>query len=159
DTDGSLKEIDYAMGTLKADGIALYTNYRDKWLGHDFFNPVWEELNRRKAVVYVHPIEAACCMNLEQDVGDTVIEYGGDRTRTIASLICSGSSSKYPDIQLIFSHGGGMMPYVIERFLTGTTGELVPGITTKGQGNVPPAKVPKGVLFELQKMHYDTAQA
>jgi len=159
DTDGSLKEIEYAMGTLKADGIALYTNYRDKWLGHDFFNPVWEELNRRKAVVYVHPIEAACCMNPVQDVGDTVIEYGADTTRTIASLIFSGSSSKYPDIQWIFSHGGGMMPYVVERFLTGTTAELIPGITTKGQGNIPPAKVPNGVLHELQKMHYDTAQA
>lgn len=159
DTDGSLKEIEYAMGTLKADGVALYTNYRDKWLGHDFFNPVWEELNRRQAIVYVHPIEAACCVNPVQDVGDTVIEYGADTTRTIASLIFSGSSTKYPNIKWIFSHGGGMMPYVVERFLTGTTAELIPGITTKGQGNNPPAKVPNGVLHELQKMHYDTAQA
>jgi predicted TIM-barrel fold metal-dependent hydrolase len=159
DTDGALKETEYAFDTLKADGIALYTDYRDRWLGHPSFDPVYEELNRRKAVVYVHPIEAACCMNLVQDVGDTVIEYGADTTRTIASLIFSGSSTKFPDIRWIFSHAGGMMPYVIERFLTGTTAELVPGITTKGQGNNPPAKVPNGVLHELQKMHYDTAQA
>jgi predicted TIM-barrel fold metal-dependent hydrolase len=159
DTDGALKEAAYAFDTLKADGIALYSDYRDRWLGHASFDPVYEELNRRNAVVYVHPIEAACCMNLVQDVGDTVIEYGADTTRTIASLIYSGSTTKFPNIRWIFSHGGGMMPYVIERFLGGSAAELVPGITTKGQGNNPPAKVPGGVLKELQKMHYDTAQA
>jgi predicted TIM-barrel fold metal-dependent hydrolase len=159
DTEGALRELEYALDTLKADGIGLYSDYRDKWLGHESFNPVYEELNRRKSVVYVHPIEAACCMNLVPDVGDTIIEYGGDTTRTIASLIFSGSSTKYPDIRWIFSHAGGMMPYVIERFLTGTTAELIPGVITKGQGNSPPAKVPNGVLHELQKMYYDTAQA
>jgi 6-methylsalicylate decarboxylase len=159
DTEGALKEIEYALDTLKADGIGLYSNYRDKWLGHESFDPVYQELNRRKAVVYVHPIEAACCMNLVKDVGDTIVEYGADTTRTIASLIFSGSTSRFPEIRWIFSHGGGMMPYVIERFLTGTTADLVPGIVTKGQGNVPPGKVPAGVLKELQKMYYDTAQA
>jgi predicted TIM-barrel fold metal-dependent hydrolase len=159
DTEGSLKETEYALDTLKAEGIALYSNYRDKWLGHEDFDPVYEELNRRKAVVYVHPIEGACCMNLVKDVADTVIEYGADTTRTIASLIFSGSTTRYPDITWIFSHGGGMMPYVIERFVSGTMTEVVPGIVTKGQGAVPPAKVPKGVLYELRKMYYDTAQA
>ena len=86
-TKGALKELEYALDTLKADGIGLYSDYRDKWLGHESFNQVYEELNRRKAVVYVHPIEAACCMNLVPDVGDTIIEYGADTTRTIASML------------------------------------------------------------------------
>jgi predicted TIM-barrel fold metal-dependent hydrolase len=159
DTEGALKETEYALDKLKAEGIALYSNYRDKWLGHEDFNPVYDELNRRKAVVYVHPIEGACCVNLVKDVADTVIEYGADTTRTIASLILSGSTTRYPDITWIFSHGGGMMPYVIERFVSGTMTEIVPGIVTKGQGANPPAKVPKGVLYELRKMYYDTAQA
>jgi predicted TIM-barrel fold metal-dependent hydrolase len=63
------------------------------------------------------------------------------------------------DMTWIFSHGGGMMPFVIERFVSGTEVEIVPGIVTKGQGNIPPQKVPKGVLYELRKMYYDTAQA
>jgi len=159
DTEGSLKEIEYALDTLQADGIGLYSDYRDKWLGHESFDPIYAELNRRKAVVYVHPIEAACCMNLVPNVADTIIEYGADTTRTIASLIFSGSTTRFPEIRWIFSHAGGMMPYVIERFLSGTTAELVPGVVTKGQGNIPPAKVPGGVLKELQKMYYDTAQA
>ena len=94
-----------------------------------------------------------------KDVAPTVIEYGADTTRTIASVVFSGTSGKYPDMSWIFSHAGGMMPFVIERFLSGTTAEVVPGIATKGQGSVPPAKVPKGVLYELRRLYYDTAQA
>jgi 6-methylsalicylate decarboxylase len=159
DTDGSLKEIEYALDTLKADGIALRSNYRDKWLGDDSFNPLYDELNRRKTVVYVHPIEGACCNNLVPNVGGFVIEYGADTTRTMANLILSGSTTKYPDISWVFSHGGGVMPYLIERFLSGSSAELVPGILTKGVDNKIAGKVPGGVLHELQKMYYEIAQA
>jgi len=159
DTDGALKEAEYALDTLKADGIGLYSNYRDRWLGDASFDPIYQELNRRKAIVFVHPIEGACCMNLVKDVPDTVIEYGADTTRTIASLILSGSTTRFPDITWIFSHAGGMMPFVIERFVSGTKTEIVPGIVTKGQGDTPPANVPKGVLYELRKMYFDTAQS
>jgi predicted TIM-barrel fold metal-dependent hydrolase len=159
DTDGALHEIEYALDTLKADGIGLFSNYGDIWLGDEKLKPVHEELNRRKAVIYIHPIEGNCCRNIVKDVVDTVVEYGADTTRTIASVIFSGTTTRYPDITWIFSHGGGMMPFVIERFVMGTVTEIVPGIKTKGQGNVPPAKVPKGVVYELRKMYYDTAQA
>ena len=159
DTEGALHEIEYALDTLKADGIGLFSNYGDIWLGDEKFAPIYEELNRRKAVVYVHPIEANCCRNIVKDVADTVVEYGADTTRTIASLIFSGTTTRFPDMTWIFSHAGGMMPFVIERFASGTQVEIVPGIVTKGQGNAPPAKVPKGVLYELRKMYYDTAQA
>ena len=159
DTDGALREVEHALDVLKADGIGLYSNYGDIWLGDAKLAPVYEELNRRKAVVYVHPIEANCCRNIVKDVTDTVVEYGADTTRTIASLIFSGTTTRFPDMTWIFSHAGGMMPFVIERFLSGVETEVVPGIVTKGQGNVPPRNVPKGALYELRRMYYDTAQA
>jgi 6-methylsalicylate decarboxylase len=159
DTDGALRELEYALDTLRADGIGLFSNYGDIWLGDEKLKPLHEELNRRKAIVYVHPIEGNCCRNIVKDVTDTVVEYGADTTRTIASLIFSGATTRYPDITWIFSHAGGMMPFVIERFVAGAVVEIVPGIRTKGQGSLPPAKVPNGVLFELRRMYYDTAQA
>src|SRR5712672_2442911 len=93
--DESLKEIAYAFDTLKVDGVGCMTSYQDKWLGHPQFAPVWEELNRRKATVYTHPTGANCCVNLVAGVPDTVVEYGADTTRTIASLIFSGTSQRY----------------------------------------------------------------
>ena len=62
--DESLKEIAYAFDTLKVDGVGMMTNYGDKWLGYPEFTPVFEELNRRKAVVYTHPMSPSCCVNL-----------------------------------------------------------------------------------------------
>lgn len=124
DTEGALRETEYALDTLKADGISLFSSYGDVWLGHATFAPVYEELNRRKALVYVHPVLANCCANLSV-VKDGVpneiamIEFGTDTTRALAGLIFSGMTTKFPDITWIFAHGGGTMPFLIERFFQG----------------------------------------
>jgi 6-methylsalicylate decarboxylase len=166
DTEGALYETEYALDTLKADGIALYSNYGDVWLGHATFAPVYEELNRRKTLVYVHPVLANCCASLsvaKDGVPNEIamIEFGTDTTRAIASLIFSGMTTKFPDIAWIFSHGGGVMPFLIERFFQGgASAEIVPGIRTKGQDE-PPAKnllTGEDILRELRKFYYDTAQ-
>lgn len=167
DLDGALLEAEYALDTLKADGIGLYSSYGDKWLGNEAFAPVYEELNRRKVVVYVHPATANCCSNLgltQEGVPNEgpMIEYATDTTRAIASLIFSGLTTRFPNITWIFSHGGGVMPYIIERFFQGgASAEIVPGIVTKGQDSPPVKNGPKGedVLRELRKMYYDTAQS
>ena len=140
DTEGALRETEYALDTLKADGISLFSNYGDVWLGHATFAPVYEELNRRKAVVYVHPVLANCCANLsvaKDGVPNEIamIEFGTDTTRALAGLIFSGMTTKFPDITWIFAHGGGTMPFLIERFFQGgASAEIVPGIRDQGAG-------------------------
>ena len=89
--DECLKEIAYSFDTLKVDGIGCMTSYSDKWLGYAEFEPVWEELNRRKATVYTHPTTANCCVNLVRGIDDAYIEFGTDTTRSIFSLIFGGS--------------------------------------------------------------------
>jgi predicted TIM-barrel fold metal-dependent hydrolase len=148
DADGSLKEIGYALDTLKADGMALMTSYQDKYLGDASFAPVWDELNRRKAVVYTHPLSPECCKNVKSDVPPAVIEYATDTTRTIASLVFSGTASRYPDIRWIFSHSGGTMPFLLSRFVRQE-------IDMKDRAV---KAMPKGLMYELRKFHYDTAQ-
>ena len=147
DTEGSLREIAYALDTLKADGIGLMTSYGDKWLGDPSFLPVMEELNRRKALVYTHPTAANCCVNLVKTQQPVMIEFGTDTTRTIADIIFSGNALKFRDIKWIFSHAGGTMPFLIERFVRNPL--LEPGVK---------ATVPEGTLAELRRFYYDTAQ-
>lgn len=119
DVEGSLKEIEYAYGTLKAEGIALWTSYDGKYLGNETFVPVLEELNRRKAIVYVHPTPAQCCSKVIGAVPPSAIEYATDTTRTVASLIFEKphSAMKFPDIRWIWSHSGGTIPFLTSRFV------------------------------------------
>jgi predicted TIM-barrel fold metal-dependent hydrolase len=149
DTEGSLREIEYAFDSLKADGIGLMTNYGEQWLGDAAFAPVWEELNRRKAVIYTHPNTPTCCTNIKDEVGPGTIEWATDTTRTTASLLFSGTAARYPDIRWILSHGGGTTPFLLSRF------------TRQEQDMKQKAAqvLPKGVLYELKKFYYDTAQA
>jgi len=74
DIDRTLKELEYSFDTLKADGVGLQSNYGDKWLGNPVYKPVFDELNRRKAVVYVHPLVASCCAQLSVGTFPAVIE-------------------------------------------------------------------------------------
>lgn len=88
-----------------------------------------------------------------------MIEFGTSTTRCIASLLFGGAVDRYPRIRFVFSHGGGAMPFLVERFLGGTRAEIVPGITTVGQsGNVPLIQPKGGALAALRRFHYDTAQ-
>jgi predicted TIM-barrel fold metal-dependent hydrolase len=146
--EATLREIAYALDALKADGIGLLTSYGDKWLGDPAFAPVMDELNRRRAVVYTHPTTANCCGNLIPDVPESIIEWGTDTTRTIASLVFSGTAARCRDMKLIFSHGGGTMPFLTERFVR------LPLINK----SLAP-RVPNGVEHELRRFYYDTAQA
>jgi predicted TIM-barrel fold metal-dependent hydrolase len=145
DVEGSLREIEYAFDTLKADGIGLLTSYQDKYLGDPSFAPVYEELNRRKAVIYVHPTTPDCCRGLVPGIPPGSIEYATDSTRTIAHLVFSGTAMKFPDIRWIFSHSGGTLPFLSGRFV-------------RLAEERKPANMPNGPLPEFRKFHYELAQ-
>lgn len=142
DVDGALREIEYAFDTLHADGVGIVTSYQGRYLGNQLFVPMMEELNRRKAIVYTHPLCAACASQPALiDGQNRGVEFVVDTTRTILSVLANGTVARYPDIRFIWSHGGGTVPY----------------ITTRLNGAA--SKLPKGLIYELQKFYYDTAQA
>ena len=115
DVDATLKEIEYAFDTLKADGAHFMTSYGDTWLGNTAYMPVMAELNRRKAVVHVHPTAANCCKNLVPDVSSGIMEYGTDTTRAMLGVLFSGTAVRFPDIRYIWSHAGGTAPFLAGR--------------------------------------------
>ena len=147
DTEGSLAEMAYALDTLKAEGFCLMTSYGGRYLGDPAFWPVLEELNRRKAVVYTHPLAPQCCGKIPAPVSVGTIEYAVDTTRTMASLMFHGAAARYPDIQWIFSHSGGVTPFLVSRFEREET-------TIKGIKE----KLPNGFKHELSKFYYYMAQ-
>ena len=145
DVEGSLKEIEYAFDTLKADGIGLLTSYGDRYLGDPSFAPVYEELNRRKAVIYVHPTTPDCCQGLVPGIPPGTIEYATDSTRTIAHIVFSGTAAKFPDIRWIFSHSGGTLPFLTGRFVRQHEVQKQPFLTD-------------GPMPAFQKFYYELAQ-
>lgn len=149
--DASLREIEYAFDTLKADGVGLMTSYGNRWLGDPTFRPVLEELNRRDAVVYSHPIDASCCQDIMAGVNPTTIEYNTDTARTIYSLIGTDAANRYSNIKFIFSHAGGTMTALIERFGVG-------GPEVINDNLAKPAE-PNSRLYHLRRFYYDTAQS
>ena len=112
DVDATLKEIEYAYDTLKADGAHFMTSYGDTWLGNAAYEPVMAELNRRKAVVHVHPTAANCCKNLVPDVSPGIMEYGTDTTRAIAERDVQRHSAALPrhPLHLVARRRHGAVP-------------------------------------------------
>jgi predicted TIM-barrel fold metal-dependent hydrolase len=165
DIDGSLREVEFAFDSLKADGVYLFTNfgqtplYGDKYLGDPVLAPIYEELNRRQAVIYTHPKDNLCCRGLVPGVANPTVEYGTDTTRAIMSVLANGTAARYPGLRFIFSHGGGTAPYLISR-IAGTQapylregGIMAPGApAARGTANTP-----SGPIAELQKFFYDTS--
>lgn len=147
DVEGSLREIEYALDVLKADGVFMMTSYGNQWLGDAAFKPVFEELNRRKAMVYTHPHGPAATEGIMAGIPPSVIEFATDTTRTIASVLFSGNATRFPNVKYIFSHAGGVLPFILERFTR--VGDL-PGHK---------AKFPRGALHEIKKFFYEIAQA
>jgi predicted TIM-barrel fold metal-dependent hydrolase len=147
DIDIALREIAYGFDTLHANGVGLFTSYNDTYLGDKRFDPVFAELDRRKAIVYVHPSGPACCSRIIPEVADTLIEYGTDTTRAIASYVYRGAAHRYPNVRMIWSHSGGTMPFLIERF---------DGADNGAQAK---AAAPDGFRATAGRFFYDIAQA
>lgn len=106
DVDGSLEEARYSLDTLGAAGIGLFTSYGDRWFADPEHYPVLEELNARRAVVYVHPSAATTVSPYLPQVTNALLEYPADTTRAIWQWVLGGAADRFPDLRLVFSHAG-----------------------------------------------------
>jgi len=146
DTDGSLREIEYAYDTLKADGIGLWTSYGDKWPGDPIFAPVYQELNRRKAIIFIHSAPPVCCRSLQPGVIDSVVEYDFDIARAVVSYLKSDSFKSFPNIRFIFPHSGGTLPVLANR-----VSESLP--------EKRPEQAASELMGEMKQLYFDVAHA
>ncbi|MES1980599.1 MAG: amidohydrolase family protein [Pseudomonadota bacterium] len=143
--DAALAEVAYSFDVLKADGACLLSNYGGRYLGDPFFRPLYEELNRRKAVVFVHPTSPQSMVQIDK-LSASTLEFTFDTTRTAASLVFGKVLTDFPGIRWIMSHAGGTIP-----FLCGRVDVLTTNNATVRE------KIPNGFKVELAKLYFDTA--
>jgi len=116
DVEGSLKELEYAIDQLKLDGVGLLTNVQGHYLGDPEYEELYNELNRRKMVVYIHPNEPPYGHITKLKTPIALIEFPLETTRMVGNLIYGGVLERFPDIRFIFSHAGGAIPYLAWRY-------------------------------------------
>ncbi|MGO4417884.1 amidohydrolase family protein [Streptomyces sp. MCAF7] len=141
--DLALEQAAYALDDLGADGVIMMTSTGGRYLGDRAFDPLFAELNRRRAVVFVHPQGLPEGGTELPGVSEAIADFPLDTTRAALNLIVSGTLDRYPDLSIILSHAGGFLPYVAGR-----------AVSAGRQGEGPD---PEAVRRALRRFFYDTA--
>lgn len=97
----------------------LLSNYEGYYLGDPLFEPVLDELNRRKVVTFIHPGSPLFDPRIKLDLPNWLVEYVINTTRAVTNLVVSGSFSRHGDTHFILAHAGGAIPYLMQRLLLG----------------------------------------
>src|SRR5258706_7621936 len=150
-TDGLLKEMAYALYTLKLDGVATSTSVDDIFLGDTRYNPWFEEMNRRCVTLFVHPVPAKASRSVDLGIDVSILEFMFDTTRMLTNMIFSGAKNRFSKIKIISTHGGGTIPYLMTRIET-LEKVFGPG---KGRTHLSPEEIREG----LASFYYDLTAA
>ncbi|MFH9426519.1 amidohydrolase family protein [Streptomyces sp. NPDC017529] len=143
DVDAAAAEAVHALDDLHADGVVLMSNARGRYLGDPDFEPLWAELDRRGANVFVHPAQPP--MDLLPGTPAPLADYVFDTTRSALNLVLNGVMNRYPNVRVILSHGGGFLPYAAYRFA---------GLTSTA---IDRERKAEDILHDLKRFYFDTA--
>ena len=96
-------------------GVSTSTSINDVHLGEPQFDPWFEELDRRGATLFVHPTFTKATQTLLIGLNPSVLEFMFDTTRMIANMVATGAKKRFSNIKIISTHGGGTIPYLVNR--------------------------------------------
>ncbi|MER8028245.1 amidohydrolase family protein [Streptomyces bauhiniae] len=143
DVEGAVAEAEYALDELGADWVVLLSNYEGVYLGDPRYAPLWEALNQRSAVVFIHPARPP--IETLAGVPGPLVDYPFDTTRNAVQMVFTGVLDQYPDAKIILSHAGGFVPYAVMRFC-----ELQPALEPDGPTT-------EELLAKFRLFYWDTA--
>jgi predicted TIM-barrel fold metal-dependent hydrolase len=146
DVDGTLRALEYGLDVLKLDGVVLFSNARGIYLGDARFRPLFDELERRGAVVFVHPTSSPDLATRSLGLPDSLIDFTADTTRAVAQLHYGNTFARTPSVKYIFSHAGGTIPYLAGRFSIVDEMNVIPGAEERGTA-----------ADTLRRLYWDTA--
>jgi 6-methylsalicylate decarboxylase len=147
--DESLAEIDHAFDELGLDGVVIETNTDGKYLGDPALAPIFDALNERHAVVFLHPTAPACFDAIGLGRPAPLFEFPCDTARTVIDLLFSNTFKRCPDVKFILPHAGGVLPAIAQRIAL-----LAPMPIMK-----PYPKDTQEVLAEFKALYYDLAMS
>jgi predicted TIM-barrel fold metal-dependent hydrolase len=147
DVDAALRDLEYALDTLKLDGILLLTHTADRYLGHPEDEAIYAELDRREAVVVVHPKRPTTTGWAQFSFPDGYSELAFETYRAVANLYWTGTFARFPNIRWVMPHAGGVTPFLTFR-LSGM--DDIAAVRERS---------PEGVTTMLKRLYYDIAQA
>ncbi|KAK4203203.1 hypothetical protein QBC40DRAFT_29453 [Triangularia verruculosa] len=148
----TVSELNHALDDLSADGVILFTSYDGLYLGHEFFRPLWTELNRRAAVVFVHPdspgkLPPPAVKGGGVNIPPPIIDFPHETTRAAVSLITGNIIRDFPNVKIILSHGGGTLPFVANRIAN----------LGADAGVLPAGKTAEEFIDEARTFYFDLA--
>ena len=146
--DGALEQIEYAFDVLELDGVSMMTNADGSYLGDGRFAAIFEELQRRGAVAFIHPTASPDPIAHTLGLPDALLDYPVDTSRAIAKLHYSNTFARTPDVKYVFAHAGGTIPFVASRFAIVDEMDVIPGAQERG-----------AFADALPRLHWDTASA
>jgi predicted TIM-barrel fold metal-dependent hydrolase len=148
DMSGALEELAFAMDHLKAEGIVLETNFHGIYLGDDRLETLFSELDKRHAVVFIHPTSASCpcCQTLSLGYPRPMLEFMFETTRSVTNLILSGVTIRYPNVKIIVPHAGAALPVLADR-----VAGLMPILGLKNTFHE------EDLFAQLKRLYYDLA--
>jgi predicted TIM-barrel fold metal-dependent hydrolase len=151
EADGLLEEMAYALDTLKLDGVATSTSIDDVYLGDARYDAWFEEMNHRAVTLFVHPVPAKASRSVDLGIDVSILEFMFDTTRMLTNMIFSGAKKRFSKINIISTHGGGTIPYLMTRI------EILERVFGPGKGrlHLSPAEIREG----LASFYYDLTAA
>lgn len=147
DTAASVAELIYALDVLKLDGVLMETNAHSVYLGSAQLDPIYAELDRRAAVMMIHPTSPACFEQVALGRPAPMIEFQFDTTRAVVDLIFSGTLRRFPNIKVVVPHGGAALSVLAPRLALFADMTLISPRPAGGEA----------LLKELRRLHFDLA--
>lgn len=115
DVDGAVTECRRAMTDLGASGVIVESNAHGQYLGDDALEPLWAELDRWGAVVFLHPTSPPAWEQTAQGRPRPMLEFMFDSTRSIVDLVFAGVLDRYLNLRVVVPHSGATLPFLSDR--------------------------------------------
>jgi aminocarboxymuconate-semialdehyde decarboxylase len=146
DVEGALEELTYVLDELHLDGVVVFSNANGVYLGNQTLEPVFAELQRRRAVVFIHPNASPDRSAHQLGLPDSLIDFTADTTRAVAQMLYRNVFARTPDVKYVVSHAGGTIPYLMGRFAI-----------VDEMGVIRGARSRQDAATTFQQLYFDTA--